>query len=181
MYILGIESSCDETAASIVKDGRQIVSNIVYSQVEEHGLYGGVVPEIASRRHIDAISEVVQKCFDDAHLTVNDLDAIACTYAPGLIGALLVGVSRVAAAEFTFFLAVPVMFGLSFLKLLKFGFVFTSAELIILLIGCVTAFVVSLFVISFLMGYIKKKDFKLFGWYRIILGVIVIAYFALIG
>ena len=64
MYILGIESSCDETAASIVKDGRQIVSNIVYSQVEEHGLYGGVVPEIASRRHIDAISEVVQKCFD---------------------------------------------------------------------------------------------------------------------
>ena len=98
-----------------------------------------------------------------------------------IIGALLVGVSRVAAAEFTFFLAVPVMFGLSFLKLLKFGFVFTSAELIILLIGCVTAFVVSVFVISFLMGYIKKKDFKLFGWYRIILGVIVIAYFALIG
>ena len=93
MYILGIESSCDETAASIVKDGRQIVSNIVYSQVEEHGLYGGVVPEIASRRHIDAISEVVQKCFDDANLTVNDLDAIACTYAPGLIGALLVGLN----------------------------------------------------------------------------------------
>ena len=91
MYILGIESSCDETAASIVKDGRQIVSNIVYSQVEEHGLYGGVVPEIASRRHIDAISEVVQKCFDDAHLTVKDIDAIACTFAPGLIGALLVG------------------------------------------------------------------------------------------
>lgn len=93
MYILGIESSCDETAASIVKDGRQIVSNIVYSQVEEHGLYGGVVPEIASRRHIDAISEVVQKCFDDADLTVNDLDAIACTFAPGLIGALLVGLN----------------------------------------------------------------------------------------
>ena len=93
MYILGIESSCDETAASIVKDGRQIVSNIVYSQVEEHGLYGGVVPEIASRRHIDAISEVVQKCFDDAHLTVDDLDAIACTFAPGLIGALLVGLN----------------------------------------------------------------------------------------
>lgn len=93
MYILGIESSCDETAASIVKDGRQIVSNIVYSQVEEHGLYGGVVPEIASRRHIDAISEVVQKCFDDAHLTVKDIDAIACTFAPGLIGALLVGLN----------------------------------------------------------------------------------------
>ena len=96
-----------------------------------------------------------------------------------IIGALLIGVSRVVAAEFTFFLAVPVMFGLSFLKLLKFGFAFTAAELIILLVGCITAFVVSLFVISFLMSYIKKKDFKLFGWYRIILGIVVIAYFAI--
>ncbi|MBE6894505.1 MAG: undecaprenyl-diphosphate phosphatase, partial [Ruminococcaceae bacterium] len=98
-----------------------------------------------------------------------------------IIGALLIGVSRVAAAEFTFFLAVPVMFGLSALKLLKFGFAFTSAELIILLVGCLTAFIVSLFVISFLMSYIKKKDFKAFGWYRIILGVIVIAYFMIFG
>ena len=93
MLVLGIESSCDETAASIVKDGREIISNIVYSQAEEHGLYGGVVPEIASRRHIDAVSEVVQKCFDEAGCTVNDIDAIACTFAPGLIGALLVGVN----------------------------------------------------------------------------------------
>ena len=93
MLVLGIESSCHETAASIVKDGREILSNIVYSQAEEHGLYGGVVPEIASRRHIDAVSEVVQKCFDEAGLTVNDIDAIACTFAPGLIGALLVGVN----------------------------------------------------------------------------------------
>ena len=93
MLVLGIESSCDETAASIVKDGREIISNIVYSQAEEHGLYGGVVPEIASRRHIDAVSEVVQKCFDEAGMTVNDIDAIACTFAPGLIGALLVGVN----------------------------------------------------------------------------------------
>ena len=93
MLVLGIESSCDETAASIVKDGREILSNIVYSQAEEHGLYGGVVPEIASRRHIDAVSEVVQKCFDDAGLTINDIDAVACTFAPGLIGALLVGVN----------------------------------------------------------------------------------------
>ncbi|MBP1550684.1 MAG: undecaprenyl-diphosphate phosphatase [Oscillospiraceae bacterium] len=98
-----------------------------------------------------------------------------------IIGALLIGVSRVAAAEFTFFLAVPVMFGLSFLKLLKFGFAFTMAELVILLIGCVTAFAVSLVVIRFLMGYIKKKDFKVFGWYRIVLGIIVILYFMLIG
>ena len=93
MYILGIESSCDETAASIVKDGRQIISNVVYSQVEEHGLYGGVVPEIASRRHIDAISEVVRKCLDDAKMKPEDLDGVACTFAPGLIGALLVGVN----------------------------------------------------------------------------------------
>lgn len=98
-----------------------------------------------------------------------------------IIGALLIGVSRVAAAEFTFFLAVPVMFGLSALKLLKFGFAFTSAELIILLVGCLTAFIVSLFVISFLMSYIKKKDFKVFGWYRIVLGIIVIAYFTIFG
>ena len=94
-----------------------------------------------------------------------------------IIGALLIGVSRVAAAEFTFFLAVPVMFGLSFLKLLKFGLAFTASELIILLVGCVTAFVVSVFVIGFLMSYIKKKDFKVFGWYRIVLGIIVIVYF----
>jgi len=96
-----------------------------------------------------------------------------------IIGALLIGVSRVAAAEFTFFLAVPVMFGLSFLKMLDFGLAFTSAELIILLVGCVTAFIVSLIVIRFLMSYIKKKDFKVFGWYRIVLGIIVIVYFLL--
>ena len=96
-----------------------------------------------------------------------------------IIGALLIGISRVAAAEFTFFIAVPVMFGLSFIKLVKFGFAFTAAELIILLIGCVVAFAVSMLVIKFLMSYIKKKDFKLFGWYRIILGVIVIIYFTI--
>lgn len=98
-----------------------------------------------------------------------------------IIGAMLIGISRVAAAEFTFFVAVPVMFGLSFIKLLKFGFVFTAAEIIILLVGCVTAFAVSLVVISFLMSYIKKKDFKLFGWYRIVLGIIVLAYFMLLA
>lgn len=95
-----------------------------------------------------------------------------------IIGALLIGVSRVAAAEFTFFLAVPVMFGLSALKLIKFGLSFTSAELTILIIGCVVAYLVSIIVIKFLMSYIKKHDFKIFGWYRIVLGVIVLAYFA---
>lgn len=93
MYILGIESSCDETAVSVVEDGRKILSNVIYSSVEEHGLYGGVVPEIASRRHIDAISEVYQKALDDANLKIDDIEAIACTHAPGLIGALLVGIN----------------------------------------------------------------------------------------
>ena len=96
-----------------------------------------------------------------------------------IIGALLIGVSRVAAAEFTFFLAVPVMFGLSALKMIKFGLSFTSAEFAILIIGCVVAYLVSIVVIKFLMSYIKKHDFKIFGWYRIVLGVIVLAYFAL--
>ena len=95
-----------------------------------------------------------------------------------IIGALVIGVSRVAAAEFTFFLAVPVMFGLSLIKLLKFGFVFTGSELVTLLFGMAVAFIVSLLVIRFLMSYIKRHDFKLFGWYRIILGVIVLLYFA---
>lgn len=97
-----------------------------------------------------------------------------------IIGALLIGVSRVAAAEFTFFLAVPVMFGLSALKLLKFGFHFTIEELLTLGLGMVVAFGVSLLVIRFLMGYIKKHDFKLFGWYRISLGLLVLLVFAFI-
>lgn len=96
-----------------------------------------------------------------------------------IIGALLIGVSRVAAAEFTFFLAVPVMFGWSLIKLIKFGFAFSSQELCALGLGCVVAFAVSVVVIRFLMGYIKKHDFKVFGWYRIILGAIVLGYFAL--
>ena len=96
-----------------------------------------------------------------------------------IIGALLISVSRVAAAEFTFFLAVPVMFGLSALKVLKFGFAFTATEAAVLLIGTVVAFVTSVLVIKFLMGYIKKHDFQVFGWYRIVLGIIVLLYFAL--
>jgi undecaprenyl-diphosphatase len=95
-----------------------------------------------------------------------------------IIGALLIGVSRVAAAEFTFFLAVPVMFGLSAIKLIKFGFNFTSGELFTLGLGMAVAFVVSVFVIKFLMGYIKKHDFKVFGWYRIVLGITVLLIFA---
>ena len=91
-----------------------------------------------------------------------------------IIGALIIGVSRVAAAEFTFFLAVPVMFGFSALKILKFGFVFTASELFILILGMAVAFIVSVAVIKFLMSFIKKHDFKAFGWYRIVLGIAVI-------
>ena len=93
MNILAIESSCDETAAAVVKDGREVLSNIVASQVEEHRIYGGVVPEIASRRHTEAVSGVTRETLSQAGLTLSDIDAIAVTAAPGLIGALLVGVN----------------------------------------------------------------------------------------
>lgn len=96
-----------------------------------------------------------------------------------IVGALIIGVSRTVAAEFTFYLAVPVMFGASLLKLVKFGLAFTSAELIYLLTGMAVSFIVSIFVIRFLMGYIKKHDFTAFGWYRIVLGILVILYFAI--
>lgn len=91
-----------------------------------------------------------------------------------IVGALLIGVSRTTAAEFTFFLALPTMIGASLVKILKFGLVFTSAELVTLILGMVVAFIVSLFAIRFLMNYVKKHDFKFFGWYRIILGILVI-------
>lgn len=93
MKILAIESSCDETAASVVEDGVKVLSNIVASQIDEHKLYGGVVPEIASRRHAENICGVVTEALAEANCTMSDIDAVAVTYAPGLIGALLVGVS----------------------------------------------------------------------------------------
>ena len=94
-----------------------------------------------------------------------------------IVGALLIGVSRTVAAEFTFYLAIPVMFGASLLKLVKFGFDFTGSELAVLITGMVVAFLVSVVVIKFLMDYIKKHDFKVFGWYRIVLGILVLIYF----
>lgn len=97
-----------------------------------------------------------------------------------IIGALLIGLSRPNAAEFTFYLAIPTMLGASLLKLIKFGFAFTTIELVILLVGMIVAFIVSLLIIKFLMNYIKKHDFKVFGYYRIILGIIVLTYFCLV-
>lgn len=97
-----------------------------------------------------------------------------------ILGGLMLGVSRTVAAEFTFFLAIPVMFGASLLKLVKFGLAFTVSQLAVLGLGMLVAFVSSILIIKFLMSYIKKHDFKVFGWYRIVLGLLVLAYFFII-
>ena len=99
--ILAIESSCDETAASVVKNGRTILSNVISSQIELHKLYGGVVPEIASRKHIEKINQVIEEALSEAGVTLDDLDAIGVTYGPGLVGALLVGVAEAKAIAYS--------------------------------------------------------------------------------
>ena len=98
--ILSIESSCDETAAAIVVDGREVKSNIIYSQIELHKLYGGVVPEIASRKHVEKVNQVIRAAIEEANVTWDDIDAVAVTYGPGLVGALLVGVSAAKAVAY---------------------------------------------------------------------------------
>lgn len=98
--ILGIESSCDETAAAVVVNGREVLSNVIYSQVPTHTLYGGVVPEIASRQHVEKINQVIRKALSDADTRLEDLDAIAVTYGPGLVGPLLVGVGAAKAIAY---------------------------------------------------------------------------------
>ena len=100
ILILGIESSCDETAASVVRNGRTVLSNVISSQIDLHTLYGGVVPEIASRKHIERINQVVTQALTDADVTLDDMTAIAVTYGPGLVGALLVGVAEAKAIAF---------------------------------------------------------------------------------
>lgn len=100
ILILAIESSCDETAASVVKNGREVLSNIISSQIELHTLYGGVVPEIASRKHIEKINQVIEEALREADVTLDEITAIAVTYGPGLVGALLVGVSEAKAISF---------------------------------------------------------------------------------
>ena len=100
VYILAIESSCDETAAAVVKNGREVRSNVIYSQIALHTEYGGVVPEIASRKHIEKINQVIEQALSDAGMALSDMSAIAVTYGPGLVGALLVGVSAAKAVSF---------------------------------------------------------------------------------
>ena len=100
IFILAVESSCDETAASVVKNGRDVLSNVIYSQISLHTEYGGVVPEIASRKHIEKINQVIEQALRDAEMRLNEMSAIAVTYGPGLVGALLVGVSAAKAISF---------------------------------------------------------------------------------
>ena len=100
IYILAVETSCDETAAAVVKNGRQVLSNVIYSQIDLHTVYGGVVPEIASRKHIEKINQVIEKALADAGMTLSEMTAVAVTYGPGLVGALLVGVSEAKAIAF---------------------------------------------------------------------------------
>ncbi len=100
LKILAIETSCDETAAAVVRNGREVLSNVIYSQIDLHTLYGGVVPEIASRKHIEKICQVIDKALSDASVTLDDVDVIAVTYGPGLVGALLVGVAEAKSLAF---------------------------------------------------------------------------------
>ncbi len=100
ILILAIETSCDETAAAVVRGGREVCSNVIYSQIDLHTLYGGVVPEIASRKHIEKINQVIAKALDDAGVTLDDITAVAVTYGPGLVGALLVGVAEAKAIAY---------------------------------------------------------------------------------
>ncbi len=100
VYILGIESSCDETAASVVKNGRKVLSNVIYSQIDLHTLYGGVVPEIASRKHIEKINQVIESALEEAQMELEEMTGIAVTYGPGLVGALLVGVAEAKAIAY---------------------------------------------------------------------------------
>lgn len=100
VLILAIESSCDETAAAVVKNGREVLSNVISSQIELHKLYGGVVPEIASRKHIEKINQVIEEALSEASVTLDDIDAIGVTYGPGLVGALLVGVAEAKAIAY---------------------------------------------------------------------------------
>ena len=100
IYILAIESSCDETAAAVVKNGREVLSNVISSQIDLHTLYCGVVPEIASRKHIEKINQVIKEALKEANMTMEEIDAIGVTYGPGLVGALLVGVAEARAIAY---------------------------------------------------------------------------------
>ena len=171
------------------------IVGICFDDILEKYLYNAVV--VAAMLIIFGVGFIIVENNKKSTYRVNELNALTYKDAmmigifqliaaifPGtsrsgatILGALMIGVNRVVAAEFTFFLAIPVMFGASLLKILKFGLAFTSLELLLLVTGMVTAFVVSVIVIKFLMAYIKKNDFKVFGYYRILVGILVLLYF----
>lgn len=170
--VLGLDDVCEEMFYNyIVVAIALIVFGIAFIVIENK--HKGVTPKI------DSLNDITYK----VALLVGVFQLLAAIF-PGtsrsgatIVGALLIGVSRTVAAEFTFFLAIPVMLGASLLKILKFGLSFTTMEATILIVGMLVAFFVSVIVIRFLMGYIKKHDFKVFGWYRIVLGIVIIGYF----
>jgi len=172
LIILGLDEKCDELFQNYITVAIMlIVFGVLFILVENRN------------KKVEAkVTSLADITFTMAFL-IGVFQLIAAVF-PGtsrsgatIVGALLIGISRTVAAEFTFFLAIPTMLGASLLKLLKFGFSFTTAELTILGVGMVVAFVVSILVIRFLMDYIKKHDFKVFGWYRIVLGIVVLGYF----
>lgn len=151
-----------------------IVFGIAFLVIEERNKTA--TPKITSLKEIDYKTAVLIGIFQLIAAVFPGTSRSGAT----IVGALLIGVSRTAAAEFTFVLAIPVMFGASLLKILKFGLSFTVTELVLLGTGMVVAFLTSMLVIRFLMGYIRKHDFKVFGWYRIVLGILVILYFTVL-
>ncbi len=152
-----------------------IAVGIIFILVENHNR--GVKPMIRTTDELDYKVALLIGMFQLAAAVFPGTSRSGAT----IIGALMIGVSRTVAAEFTFYLAIPVMFGASLIKVLKFGLSFSSLQAGVLFAGMATAFVVSVFVIRFLMGFIKKHDFKVFGWYRIALGVVVLAYFGILS
>ena len=172
LIVLGLDEKCDELFQNYVVVANMLILFGVLFIIIENMNKG-------KNARINSLLEVTYK----AAFIIGVFQLIAAVF-PGtsrsgatIIGALLIGISRTVAAEFTFFLAIPTMLGASLLKLVKFGFSFTGMEVAILLTGMVVAFVVSIVVIRFLMSYIQKHDFKVFGWYRIVLGAIVLVYF----
>lgn len=172
LIVLGLDEKCDELFQNYLTVAIMLILFGVLFIVIENRNKG-------KKAKVNSLAEVTYK----AAFIIGVFQLIAAVF-PGtsrsgatIIGALLIGISRTVAAEFTFFLAIPTMLGASLLKLVKFGFSFTGMETAILLTGMVIAFVVSIVVIRFLMSYIQKHDFKVFGWYRIVLGVIVLLYF----
>lgn len=153
-----------------------IVVGVAFIVVEDKRKKSNEEPRVSSLRELSFKDAIIIGLFQAIAAILPGTSRSGST----IIGGLTIGIDRTTAAEFTFFLAIPVMFGASFLKLLKFGFHFLPIEVVLLLVGCVVAFFVSLVCIRFLMSYVKKHDFKVFGYYRIVLGIIVLLYFAII-